>query len=1025
MGPLSWPRLGHLLLLVAFTSASATMGLGEGAREAPEHIQALPDGMQEVVDRLRTIGQDYFSGLGNIEIEHSVKISAEAINTRRACVSLRVEPLRSLDKTTFVEMLDALVADNSMKAAFKHAFPPAQSTTVAQVLLGHDTNKEKLYIVKARGKGEVIHAVECMDENCDTKVYELRPVDERLALALHPRALDVRAFLPVTPKAWHMAKNGAAESAVYMHMQIGSREGPVVWGGRETAAAVIAWIRSMHPRYSAEALSEALDKHKGRIVNVVAVGHDGSGVTITLYLKDATSPADYDDHTGLLVGEELRAPANRARRLRRSRPDNEDMEGGSFTPFLFLPPPPPPPPLPSPRGETSVDVVVARFHEDVSWIAHNCLDDIERHEPAQFVVYNHGALLRVARRHLGAMCGGRVRVVERTDGHNNATRGGGWDAGREAVYVDHILLRSLAGGGGLAALTVFMPAAAPAPGWPHGGLLWHAPPLADYVARGPLWVPTEMWTADGQFATLRKGYRNVSDVVGVGTTTGSSASSATRITPNEGDELDASETHRGENLHSHCAARGADGPSKNFCRTLFQIERAALHSSGSDFHSCVVLCNFLTGWFPWENARRTRSPESLCRFFRDYMMEPFTKCPEVFELAGEAQFSVTRDQILVRNELFYKALARELHSDGTNTALYLRATWGYLFFGKALYAASRENEFCPEDVPPLPAIPVFPEATAPVLKPVRRLLLTHSTSARLQIKRRLDARQISRRRLLAPRQLDHAWSDGKNGLCCPASDGGKADCGPCSATIDCGDGNNYDKHKPGDVECPTPVPPPAPPPPCVWTAWGAWACGGDLNCGDPVTRERVGNPENCMQDSPEMQSGTASSKCDCCWGGWSVPTQCSSSCGAEGTTTKTRNKVGTCSGSQTATPVPCQAACDESCWSSWSKWGTCYPSCGSGTTKRTRTSANECKGEAEEESAPCSSCLDSCWDTWAGWGSCNNPCGSGTKSRTKTSACHVAEEESAPCSECASSCWPVKILPSTHCCRCGVLHCHS
>ena len=44
------------------------------------------------------------------------------------------------------------------------------------------------------------------------------------------------------------------------------------------------------------------------------------------------------------------------------------------------------------------------------------------------------------------------------------------------------------------------------------------------------------------------------------------------------------------------------GSPSRFCRTLFRIERAVVHSYGPDPHSCAVLCKFMTGFhYPFEH----------------------------------------------------------------------------------------------------------------------------------------------------------------------------------------------------------------------------------------------------------------------------------------------------------------------------------------------------------------------------------------------------------------------------------------
>lgn len=252
-------------------------------RQMEQDISSTTGMLRAMHARLRDVNEDYFFGRGNIELEQSVKIYQDEIHTNRACLSLE-NIRRDIDKQTFIAMLSALVPNNHAKVAFERAFPPAESTTVPQILLAHDNDKEKVYIGKLvptkKGENEVIHAVECSgDAGCDTKVYHSRPLDEKLARTLHPRALNVRTILPLKSDAGHMAKNDGNETAVHM-----DTEKPVVWGDA-VATKLIEWIRSIHPRHSAKVLSEALGKYKGRTLFTVTIGNDGSGATITLYYR--------------------------------------------------------------------------------------------------------------------------------------------------------------------------------------------------------------------------------------------------------------------------------------------------------------------------------------------------------------------------------------------------------------------------------------------------------------------------------------------------------------------------------------------------------------------------------------------------------------------------------------------------------------------------------------------------------------------------------------------------------------------
>ena len=146
----------------------------------------------------------------------------------------------------------------------------------------------------------------------------------------------------------------------------------------------------------------------------------------------------------------------------------------------------------------SVNVVVSRFSEDVSWIGRNCLDDIPGHRPAMFhIVSKRGGKPFRNITAIKAMCKGRV--VLRTIPN----------VGLEAATV---LRHVLSNYHKLADLTMFLSGDEPAEGWAghrrakKGSHFWRNVRLRDYIAQGPLWVPTCMRSSDHVLIHFRKGY---------------------------------------------------------------------------------------------------------------------------------------------------------------------------------------------------------------------------------------------------------------------------------------------------------------------------------------------------------------------------------------------------------------------------------------------------------------------------------------------------------------------------------------
>jgi len=154
------------------------------------------------------------------------------------------------------------------------------------------------------------------------------------------------------------------------------------------------------------------------------------------------------------------------------------------------------------------------------------------------------------------------------------------------------------------------------------------------------------------------------------------------------------------------------------------------------------------------------------------------------------------------------------------------------------------------------------------------------------------------------------------------------------------------------------------------------------------------------------------------WGAWGAWSRCSTTCGSEGSQTRSRS----CRGqlflfdcdeggifgvqdreTQTRTcnrPECCKQS--ESYWDNWSSWTSCPTTCGPAKQYSTRLCKNPnplcqttaCPGDNRKERS-CSNPdpVDGAWEVWNPWSGCSVSCGSGRKTRARTcsfpSACHV------------------------------------
>merc|ERR1712038_1209536 len=146
---------------------------------------------------------------------------------------------------------------------------------------------------------------------------------------------------------------------------------------------------------------------------------------------------------------------------------------------------------------------------------------------------------------------------------------------------------------------------------------------------------------------------------------------------------------------------------------------------------------------------------------------------------------------------------------------------------------------------------------------------------------------------------------------------------------------------------------------------------------------------------------------DYSWGAWTEWTDCSVSCGGQGTQTRSRDCIGPVKGGR-----ECPKAVDTetrechapACWTEFGEWSSCSLTCGgTGTQTRVKTciepseGGQACPAESKhEETQPCDA--PACWEDWGHWSACSVSCG-GTGTKTRSKSCIAPSSGGLPCPE--------------------------
>lgn len=189
----------------------------------------------------------------------------------------------------------------------------------------------------------------------------------------------------------------------------------------------------------------------------------------------------------------------------------------------------------------------------------------------------------------------------------------------------------------------------------------------------------------------------------------------------------------------------------------------------------------------------------------------------------------------------------------------------------------------------------------------------------------------------------------------------------------------------------------------VEQSWTVGSCSATCGGGIKVDTRQVTTPPAfggaaCASTARTTACNQKHCPLDCKLTAWSEWTQCTKTCGAAGTQTKTRTidvhprwngkSCGPVVDTQECHMGPCPVHCSVS---EWTEWTTCSKTCGTGTKTRERTVTQfsdfggyQCPDLSESESCKTDACPRDCdVSNWGGWTTCSHECGGGYQSRTR------------------------------------------
>ncbi|VDN00733.1 unnamed protein product [Thelazia callipaeda] len=187
-----------------------------------------------------------------------------------------------------------------------------------------------------------------------------------------------------------------------------------------------------------------------------------------------------------------------------------------------------------------------------------------------------------------------------------------------------------------------------------------------------------------------------------------------------------------------------------------------------------------------------------------------------------------------------------------------------------------------------------------------------------------------------------------------------------------------------------------------WSVWGEWSecnasCGGGQQVAhltifaimSQVHRTRTCySKTECLGDSEDYKpcGGHSCPK----WTDWSTWTECSETCGRNGSKLRTRsclkdNLISTDCKGAAQDQMACMDLPDCPSWTLWSSWSSCSVTCGHGQEIRQRSCFPvnaQCIG-ANQEFRFCQDSVCPYWNEWSAWSDCSVTCGIGTCERVR------------------------------------------